>query len=386
MNSRDASTRSRPTVIFLGKSRVPQVPSSDYKLKLAITARYVRPIFIGTGRLGRRHIEGIFFLVMPALRPPALAGIVFYLLAPLMALVVAIRHRAAAIVCQSPYEAAGTVLSARLVPRSVRPKVVVDAHGDWRLATRFYGLRSRRILAPVADRLADWVLRHADSVRTTSAWLESKVRQAGYKGQIESTITFSDFEPFLTSPPKPLPAEPRALFVGRLDRVKGATVLLDAWQKVVNEVPSARLTVVGEGPQLSSLQRRVKGRGIGDSVFFAGSLPRERVQSHLDQSCIVMVPSFSEGFGRIIVEAMARGRPVVASDVAAIPELVDNGNTGRLVSPGDVDSLARTTVDLFADRAALIRMSEAARVAALAHNPARKFESSLGRLAEWAVS
>jgi glycosyltransferase involved in cell wall biosynthesis len=378
-----AGARARPPIIFLGRSRIPVDIGPDLRLMLSIVARHVTPFVIGTGRPGRRDLDGVPILVLPTLRPALLGGFFFYSVGPFVALATAIRHRAGAIVCQSPYEAGGTVVLARLVPRSIRPRVVVDAHGDWRLAPRFYGMRARRVLAPATDRIADWVLRNADWVRTTSTWLAENVRRAGYTGPIERTITFSDFEPFLTSLPKPLPDLPTAIFVGRLDRVKGVDTLIGAWSRVLAQVPAARLTIVGDGPQLPMLRREAQRLVIDHSVNFSGTVPRTTVQTLIDDSSILILPSHSEGFGRIIIEAMARGRPLVASNVGAIPELVENGITGVLVPAGNPVELARAMVDLLTDESSLTRMSKAARSAAVGHDPARRFEDSVARLAQW---
>jgi glycosyltransferase involved in cell wall biosynthesis len=379
-----ADEQTRPSIVFLGRSRVADEIGRDFRLMLAVMARHLRPIFIGSGRAARRDVDGVLLLVLPTLRPALLGGLIFYSIGPFVALATALRHHAGAIVCQSPYEAAGTVVLTRLIPRSIRPRVVVDAHGDWQLAPRLYGMPARRALAPATDRLANWVLRHADWVRATSAWLAQNVRRAGYVGPIETTITFSDFEPFLTHPLKPLPERPAAVFVGRLDRVKGVDTLLAAWTRVAAQIPSAHLTIVGDGPQSAPLRQQALRLGVQDSVTFAGTLSGATVRSLIDDACVLILPSHSEGFGRIIVEAMARGRPVVASNVGAIPELVGSGTTGVLVPAGNSAELARATIDLLTDRVALIRMSEAARSAAVNHNPAGRFEASVVRLARWA--
>jgi glycosyltransferase involved in cell wall biosynthesis len=373
----------RPAVVFIGRSRIPHAPGDDYRHMLRILARHVRPIIVGTGQASRTEIEGVIILVLPSVRPPLLGGIVFYALGPFVAVASALRRHAGAIVCQSPYEAAGTLVLARLLPSSVRPRVVIDTHGDWQLAPRLYGMWVRRLLAPGSDRLAISVLRRADWVRTTSAWLARKVRRAGYTGPIDRTIAYSNFQLFLGSPLKSLPERPLAVFVGVLDRVKGVDTLLEAWVQIVAQISAAQLRVVGDGPQSPMLKRRAKQLGIDASVTFTGAVPRATVRSFIDDACLLVLPSYSEGFGRIIIEAMARGRPVVASKVGAIPELVEHGTTGVLVPPGNSNELARAITALISDRVTLTRMSQAARAVALSHDPAERFEASLARLALW---
>jgi glycosyltransferase involved in cell wall biosynthesis len=125
---------------------------------------------------------------------------------------------------------------------------------------------------------------------------------------------------------------------GRLIEQKGIDVLLDAFPAVLQRHPAAHLVVIGDGPLRASLAERAIRQGLGRRVRFAGWIPEARPAMAV---CDVMVmPSRWEGFGLTALEAMAAARPLVASDVDALPEIVLDGVTGLLVPPDNASALA----------------------------------------------
>ena len=146
------------------------------------------------------------------------------------------------------------------------------------------------------------------------------------------------------------------VFVGRLSPEKGLDVLLGAWARMGRPV---RLRVVGDGP-LADVVRAACSRD--PRIEWQGWRPAEEVLSIVGEAaCLVMPSTWYETFGRTIIEAFARGTPVVASRLGAMAELVDDGRTGRLFTPGDAADLAAKVQRLLADPAGLGRMREAAR-------------------------
>jgi glycosyltransferase involved in cell wall biosynthesis len=175
-----------------------------------------------------------------------------------------------------------------------------------------------------------------------------------------------------------------ALFIGTFATVKGVDVLLDAWADVVRRVPNARLRLVGDGPLRASFERRCAARDMA-SVEFAGSVPPERLTTLIDECTLVVVPSRSEGRPRVLLEAFARRRPVVASNVGGIPDVVTHDVDGLLVAPDDATALAHAMVRLLNDRDLAARLGANARGYALAHDPAVEFEAGVAALAAWAA-
>jgi glycosyltransferase involved in cell wall biosynthesis len=146
----------------------------------------------------------------------------------------------------------------------------------------------------------------------------------------------------------------RVLFAGEVGTRKGVDVLLDAWPDVVATRPGARLLVAG--PPGDVAERAVPG------VEWLGLLARDEVGRLLEEVRVAVLPSRAEVLPMFVLEAMARGRPVVASDVAEIAWLVGDG--GRTVPPEDREALARALVELLASPAAAEAVGRAGRARA----------------------
>lgn len=378
-----ATARRKPKAVFVGKTRIGSPPGEDLQKKFAIHSGLLDMTLVSIGDRRVQRISGVLTLSLPPLQPAFLGGVLFYLLGPFMAVGLAAGRKRCAIVCQSPFEGFGVVLLLRLLPRRLRPRVQVELHGDWSTAPRMYGSRLRGVVAPVSDRVAEWTLRRADQVRVVSEVLEDMARRVGYQGPIDRYITFSDYSTFLDHPPVPPPEAPVAAFVGVLERYKAVDVLLDAWPEVVARVPDARLVMVGAGSMGDEVRRRVQESGLHASVALVEPVPRPRLREVLDGATCLVLPSRSEGLARIVMEAMARARPVVASTVGGIAEAVEDRVNGRLVPADDVLALADALVDVLSDLPAARRMGEEARRRAEGRAPLAEYEAGIARLAAW---
>ena len=163
--------------------------------------------------------------------------------------------------------------------------------------------------------------------------------------------------------PLPLPGAPRLAIVGRLIPLKGHDVLLRAVARARERLPGLTLEIAGDGELEPVLRATATRLGLDDAVTFLGRVAP--VTPALERAEVVVVPSFGEGFGMVALEAMERGRPVIASDVGGLPEIVDDGRTGILVPPGDVEALARAIEELADDPARTAAMGRAGRARAL---------------------
>ncbi|MWD30016.1 glycosyltransferase [Aquicoccus sp. SCR17] len=128
---------------------------------------------------------------------------------------------------------------------------------------------------------------------------------------------------------------PRLLFVGRLAAVKGLPVLFEALEMLRSEVPGLEVVLVGDGPDRAALEREAP-----EGVSFAGYRSQDEVAEMLRGVQALVLPSFAEGVPVVLMEAMATGLPVIATRIAGIPELVEDGVSGLLVPPGDAAALA----------------------------------------------
>jgi glycosyltransferase involved in cell wall biosynthesis len=147
-----------------------------------------------------------------------------------------------------------------------------------------------------------------------------------------------------------------AVFVGRLSPEKGLDALLGAWSRA-SDLPT--LKVVGDGP----LAEQVRAAAANDSrvEWLGRRTPAEVLDLVGEAACLVMPSIWYETFGRTIIEAFAKGTPVVASRIGALAELVDEGRTGLLFAPGDPEDLAAKVRDLLSDSGRLSRMRQEAR-------------------------
>lgn len=142
-------------------------------------------------------------------------------------------------------------------------------------------------------------------------------------------------------PIQPFPDEERLLCVARLSPEKGHSVLLEAIALLVGEGLRIAVTIVGDGPCRRRLECEVERLGIRDHVVCVGALDGDGVRQQMESSRALIIPSLMEGLPVVAMEALAAGRPVVATAVAGVPEVVRPGETGWLVAAGDPVALAR---------------------------------------------
>jgi glycosyltransferase involved in cell wall biosynthesis len=148
----------------------------------------------------------------------------------------------------------------------------------------------------------------------------------------------------LTEPPRDGPPW-RLVAVGRASPEKGFDVLLDAVHIARRDGADVTLDIVGDGPDRAALEARSTQLGLAGAVRFLGPLSRVALYERMATAHAVVVPSRREGLGLVAVEALALGRPVIASQVGGLPEVVTAG-TGILVPPGDPAALARALQSL----------------------------------------
>lgn len=143
----------------------------------------------------------------------------------------------------------------------------------------------------------------------------------------------------------------RAVFVGSPFDRKGGDVLMQAWPLIRERIPDAELLIAGP--------RRDPAPGFGHDVTWLGHITRAELHDVYSSADVFVMPSRFEPWGHVFVEAMGYGLPCVAADCCAMPELIEDGVTGRLVAPGDGEGLADALTDLLADPELAARMGRA---------------------------
>jgi glycosyltransferase involved in cell wall biosynthesis len=164
------------------------------------------------------------------------------------------------------------------------------------------------------------------------------------------------------------------LFVGRLAAVKGVPVLLEAMESLIADHPGLRLTLVGDGPERAALEARAEG--LRGHVDFVGYKSQDEVAALLREATALVLPSFAEGLPVVLMEALAARVPVVATRIAGVAELVEDGVSGRLVAPGDAGGLRAALAEILGDGTLRAGMGAAGRARVVA-----EFDSA--READW---
>lgn len=193
-------------------------------------------------------------------------------------------------------------------------------------------------------------------------------------------IIHCGIDPERYAAPSDHPAGRNVLFIGRLAAAKGVPVLLEAFTTLFATYPDARLTLVGDGPARAALTARARELGLADAVRFTGYLSQDEVAAELARCDLFALPSFAEGVPVVLMEAMASARPVLATRIAGIPELVEDGVSGRIVAPGDIQAFAAAMTEILADPDTARRMGATGQRKVAAEFNQRVEAEKLGRL------
>ncbi|RUL76742.1 glycosyltransferase [Dyella choica] len=229
-----------------------------------------------------------------------------------------------------------------------RPALLVTSHGADLYALRGYWMNV----------LKRFVIRNADAVSVVSAAMCSELKRIG--AFVESKVAVRPMGVDLLEAFKPDPRVSRSdfelLFVGRLVEKKGLRYLIDVMPNVLESVPDARLTIVGFGPELPCLKKRVDDHGLGHKIQFVGAEPQSRLPAYYQRATVFVAPFVEaesgdqEGLGLVAIEAAGCGCPVVLGDVPGAHGLLD-ASCAKFVRPKDASELAAAIVELLTDRA-----------------------------------
>jgi len=218
--------------------------------------------------------------------------------------------------------------------------------------------------------LADQIVANSRATKQTllqnAPWLDADRIEVIYKG--------IDPQPFLERPQEGLALRqafgvsagtPLVGFVGQIIERKGIPDIVEAIPLVLQQLPEAKFFFAGEGKLSGFLQSEIRRRGLANRVIYAGF--RRDVPAIMKAIDVLILPSVVEGFGYVLVEAMAAGKPVVATNVSSIPEIVVNGQTGLLVRTRAPEELARAVGRFLAHPPLAAQMGERGRQRVLQH-------------------
>lgn len=220
--------------------------------------------------------------------------------------------------------------------------------------------------APVSLSLATKIERAAFTVAVSSFGCSQLCRWVSPDHWSRLHVVPCGIEPWRFPAPAAMPeGGPHLVAIGRLSPQKGFDMAIKAVALAMPHLPGLRMTLVGDGELRPALEAAIASHGLSAQITLTGWQDEAGVRAALAASQVLLVPSFAEGLPMVVMEAMATGRPVIASSIAGIPELVTR-DTGWLVPAGDAAALATAITDMAAigqDR--LTQMGTAARARVL---------------------
>lgn len=252
---------------------------------------------------------------------------------------------------------------ARLAAVAARvPVVIVTINYDEPEPTRY--------LRPFLRRLDRWLAKGTDAFVCIASHLMEQQIPAGFRDRTVIIPQFFDLDRFVdrrTDLPATCalsdPARPILGFVGRLEPEKGIPIAIAAMRGIVDAVPNARLRIVGTGTLETDLRNQVAALGLADHVDFVGH--RTDICDQMAAMDLLLVPSYNEAFGIVVLESIAAGVPLLASRSGAFPEILENGKYGTLADPDAPDAWAEAAIKLIADPSPALAKLEKARTEVL---------------------
>lgn len=234
---------------------------------------------------------------------------------------------------------------------------------------------SKRILAAQCEA--------ADELTTVARSVKEEL--ATHYGVTDVEVVGNGVDEAEFTPPSEPPDERYVLFVGRLSYRKGVLELVDAWTRVAPH-HDVTLKVVGDGPLRERMESTARERGVESSVTFEGHIPRAELVRRFRNATLFVLPSRYEGLPTVLLEAMASGCPVVATDVSGCIDAIDPGDDGILVPPRDPERMAEAVRELLDDDDRRQELGASARETILEKftwkEIADRYESIYGRVLE----
>jgi glycosyltransferase involved in cell wall biosynthesis len=335
-------------VCFMGGARYsdPLDATNEKKFRALKTLGELFVIGFSQDLRPRRFIEQAHFYLLPKLPLPVLRYIEMSIAGSVVVWWLIVRHGIQVLVAQSPYEGFVAALALKFAGcLGYKVRLVVEVHGDFERSLFLY----RKVRFPgfysfLMNSVARYSIKQADLLRAISSSTKEQLKQLAPEKTIVQFPTWTDIETFLQSGARTKRDVPQAIFyAGMLTPLKGIHHLINAFVLIAEDFPYAELFIVGKEENktyVAELRKQVKKLGLERRVEFIGSMLQSELARRIAESSVLVLPSTSEGLGRVLIEAMATGTPVIGSRVGGIPDVIDDGTRGFLVLPGDEKALA----------------------------------------------
>jgi len=352
-------------VLFIGVTKFDfqKFPPLHLERKYSGLSQGIKAYVLSKGQPFHKKIWNTeFYLLPPGFLGPLAFFLGFYL---------CLAKKIDTIVTQSPLleGLVGTALK-----RLFKKELIVEIHGDW-IEGPFLSKKRKfesleRKIVPILARIS---FKNANKIRGVANYLIEKAKKIAPNKKYFLFPTFTDIDIFLNE--KETKFENFILFVGALEKVKGVEYLIEAFSKIETGFPGFKLIIVGDGSELNNLKLQIANLKLEDKVEFKGRLPLEETKNIMKNCYCLVLPSLSEGLPRVLMEAMALGKPVIGSNVGGIPDLIKDSNSpttppafgwapgknGFLVEKGNSEDLAEKLKILLKDKNFAIEMGRRGR-------------------------
>ncbi len=220
-------------------------------------------------------------------------------------------------------------------------ELIVEAHGDWiNSYFHYFSIPFEKQIKKILIKLGSFSLSYADKIRVISSYTRNLAkRYANKETPFYEFATFTDIDIFKIETNTSW--EKTIVYVGGLYRLKGVQFLIEAFKNLHEDFPEYKLVIVGDGPhkqELENLAKKLKKKD-SEAIEFTGRKELFEVKDVMKSCTVFVLPSLSEGLGRVLIEAAMLGKPIIGSNTDGIPDLIKDGVNGYLFEPGNVKEL-----------------------------------------------
>ncbi len=336
-------------VLFISITKYEKGESTQHlEKKFEGLSKGINVFVIGRGKSFPKYIWGCYFYLIRSrfIYLPAAIVLGSYL---------CLTKKVDTIVCQGPLTEGIVGAFLKIV---FRKELIIEIHGDWRKVP--FLTRNRLpfpLLRKIVPRLGMWTLGQADKIRTITFISQGEIRPHFPNKKYFVFPAFTDIDVFLGE--KNVSFKNYVAAIAVLSPIKNIETLIGAFSRIHKQFPNFKLVIGGDGPSKKSLELLAYSSGLSGNVIFTGKLSLNEVREVMRDCYAFALPSLNEGFGRVFIEAMALGKPVIAPRVGGVSEVVRDGENGFLIEPKDVDALFLKLAYLIDNPDHAIRMGEA---------------------------
>lgn len=334
-------------ICFLGSARYSQPLDRTSEKKFRAVRSLGELFVIGFSgalkpRVFREHAQ---FYLLPQLPFPVLRYLELFVLGQLLLFWLIVRHRIQVVVAQSPYEGFVAALAIKFAAWfGYKVGLAVEVHGDFEESLFLYRrIRFRALHRFLMKQAALYSLAQADVLRAISSSTTNQLKRWAPQTTIVQFPAWTDIETFLEAGRAKTNDTYSIVYAGVLSPVKGIHHLINAFSLIAEELRRSQLLIIGKEENVGyaeDLRHQIRKLGLENRVRFVGHQSQAELAFRMSEAAVLILPSTSEGLGRVIIEAMATATPVIGSDVGGIPELIKDGVNGFLIPPGDEQALA----------------------------------------------